>query len=186
MIYDISPARCGTTSLYQAMLVLGNYRAIKGYPPGTEQTTLNHLEYGFLDMPWEKDYDFIGGMFNFDWHNLVRTKPDARFILLTRNINDWIDSTLVKLREYSPSSKSDPISYFHRIANLGCVHTTDRNRLRRYYELHSLAIAGYFEDAPAAKFLQMDIKDGWEPLCEWLGEPIPTVPFPHLNKGNPL
>ena len=27
------------------------------------------------------------------------------------------------------------------------------------------------------------MKEGWEPLCKFLGVPIPTVGFPHKNKG---
>jgi hypothetical protein len=26
-------------------------------------------------------------------------------------------------------------------------------------------------------------KDGWAPLCEFLGKPVPNEPFPHLNEG---
>ena len=28
-----------------------------------------------------------------------------------------------------------------------------------------------------------DFKDGWEPLCNFLGYPVPDVPFPHENKS---
>lgn len=29
--------------------------------------------------------------------------------------------------------------------------------------------------------LVFDVKQGWEPLCKFLGKPIPDVPFPNLN-----
>ena len=182
VIYDISPARTGTTSLCNAMKILG-YRASHGVPRGQENTTLNHLEYGYLDMPWAKDYDFIGGMFNYSWHRLVEQQPEAKFILLTRDLDDWIDSTIVKLREFSP--KPGTVSYFHRIANLGCVHTSDRKRLAHYYRTHSQAIQDHFWGKDH-QFLKMDIKDGWAPLCKFLGVDVPDTSFPHLNKGNPL
>ena len=36
--------------------------------------------------------------------------------------------------------------------------------------------------APKDKLLVFDLNDGWEPLCKHLGKPIPSVPFPFLNK----
>ncbi|PKY02384.1 hypothetical protein P168DRAFT_329309 [Aspergillus campestris IBT 28561] len=33
------------------------------------------------------------------------------------------------------------------------------------------------------RLLEWDIHDGWEPLCRFLGKPVPQTPFPTLNKG---
>lgn len=32
--------------------------------------------------------------------------------------------------------------------------------------------------------LEWEPKDGWEPLCAFLGKSIPEVPFPYANQGN--
>jgi hypothetical protein len=29
--------------------------------------------------------------------------------------------------------------------------------------------------------LDFDIRDGWEPLCNFLGKPVPDVEFPKVN-----
>lgn len=34
---------------------------------------------------------------------------------------------------------------------------------------------------PKERLLEWSIEDGWEPLCEFLGKPIPKEPFPHTN-----
>lgn len=34
---------------------------------------------------------------------------------------------------------------------------------------------------PTEKLLEVNIADGWEPLCKFLGKPIPSVPFPREN-----
>ena len=35
---------------------------------------------------------------------------------------------------------------------------------------------------PADRLLVFDVKEGWEPLCRFLGVPVPEgVPFPRLN-----
>ena len=37
------------------------------------------------------------------------------------------------------------------------------------------------ETIPADRLLVWSVSDGWEPLCEFLGLPVPETPFPHLN-----
>jgi hypothetical protein len=34
---------------------------------------------------------------------------------------------------------------------------------------------------PADRLLVFDVKQGWEPLCKFLGKPVPDQPFPRLN-----
>ena len=36
---------------------------------------------------------------------------------------------------------------------------------------------------PKEKLLEFKLGDGWEPLCEFLGETVPPEPFPHANEG---
>ena len=36
--------------------------------------------------------------------------------------------------------------------------------------------------APKDQFLEFNIKDGWNPLCEFLKVSIPETEFPHKNK----
>jgi hypothetical protein len=37
------------------------------------------------------------------------------------------------------------------------------------------------DNVPKEKLLLMRLEEGWEPLCKFLGKPIPKVPFPHAN-----
>lgn len=37
------------------------------------------------------------------------------------------------------------------------------------------------QTVPPEKLLEYDVKEGWEPLCRFLNEPIPAAPFPHTN-----
>ena len=43
-----------------------------------------------------------------------------------------------------------------------------------------------FQSAPKDKFLMFDLKSGWGPLCNFLGKPVPSTPFPHKNKNGSL
>ena len=34
---------------------------------------------------------------------------------------------------------------------------------------------------PPERLLVYEVKEGWEPLCRFLGVPVPQTPFPHVN-----
>lgn len=34
---------------------------------------------------------------------------------------------------------------------------------------------------PSDRLLVLNLGDGWEPLCRFLGKPIPNEPFPRVN-----
>ncbi len=34
---------------------------------------------------------------------------------------------------------------------------------------------------PADRLLVFDVREGWGPLCAFLGKPVPDVPFPRVN-----
>jgi hypothetical protein len=40
------------------------------------------------------------------------------------------------------------------------------------------------EVVPKDRLLEWNPKDGWEPLCKHLGNPVPDEPFPYTNKGD--
>ena len=44
----------------------------------------------------------------------------------------------------------------------------------------------YLQKAPKDKLLIFNVKDGWEPLCKFLGVDIPDVPYPRKNVGGEL
>jgi hypothetical protein len=39
---------------------------------------------------------------------------------------------------------------------------------------------------PKERLLEYKLGSGREPLCEFLGKPVPDVPFPHLNESKDL
>nr|XP_039273574.1 uncharacterized protein LOC120347597 [Styela clava] len=51
--------------------------------------------------------------------------------------------------------------------------------LKKRYRDHNTSV---LQRAPKDRLLKMNLSDGWEPLCKFLGKPIPNVPFPHKNK----
>jgi hypothetical protein len=39
---------------------------------------------------------------------------------------------------------------------------------------------------PADRLLTYDVAQGWEPLCAFLGVPVPDEPFPRINAQQEL
>jgi Sulfotransferase domain len=37
---------------------------------------------------------------------------------------------------------------------------------------------------PEDNLLEYRPQDGWEPLCKFLGKPVPAEPYPFINKGD--
>ena len=42
------------------------------------------------------------------------------------------------------------------------------------------------EWVPREKLLEFNVKQGWDPLCKFLGVAVPNEPFPHLNDANEI
>lgn len=53
--------------------------------------------------------------------------------------------------------------------------------LAQQYEAHNKKVRAV---VPAGSLLEFNVKDGWVPLCTFLKQPMPDVPFPHLNDSN--
>lgn len=135
------------------------------------------------------------------WEEIHEAFPDAKIIFSERSSEDaWWKSfqaqwaanqqITIKLMQYlSPS--------FYRMNNYGlamcrCVFGLDlsdrffwpapKNELifRKAYRTHNTYV---MEKAPKDNLLVINYAEGWEPLCKFLGCPVPDVPFPHKNKN---
>ncbi|CAK9017286.1 unnamed protein product [Durusdinium trenchii] len=50
--------------------------------------------------------------------------------------------------------------------------------LEEQYEKHNAYVRA---KVPKEKLLEFSVQDGWEPLCQFLGVPVPSMAFPHVN-----
>ena len=51
---------------------------------------------------------------------------------------------------------------------------------------HAIAVFNAYEaevkaSVPADRLLVFQAADGWEPLCRFLGKPVPDTPYPRTN-----
>ena len=184
MIFDISHSKCGTTSLSAALRLLG-YRTCHGCPPEHEADLTNKLLLGRTDYSLLNDYDAVSDLLNFAFRQLERSYPAAKFIYLDRDDEAWLRSSIQHLNERRNLSNVRTTTVnsivLGRLFNIGCLHSEDAGYLAYQRQRRRQEVFDYFTGPRSGKLLVMRITDGWEPLCRFLGHPIPDAPFPWLN-----
>ncbi|CAI7568329.1 unnamed protein product [Penicillium viridicatum] len=125
---------------------------------------------------------------------LIEAYPDAKVIL---NVRQDLDSWYRSMQNTMGYFDKNPIdwdwckSWFS--ADLFWIRQTmSRTMMPRFfrgsfesngkwvYEEHVAMVRGL--DLPDGRLLEWSVEDGWEPLCRFLGKPVPDIPFPN---GNP-
>jgi hypothetical protein len=133
------------------------------------------------------------------WRELAEHYPDAKIILTVRDPQRWYDSaasTIFRFRLGAERYPSKLISKVMTATNPDFADFTrmtdaivwngvldgrfaDRSYALAVFEGH---LAEVQKHIPADRLLVYDVADGWEPLCAFLGVPVPEdTPFPHVN-----
>ena len=50
-----------------------------------------------------------------------------------------------------------------------------------FRQTHNVSRGGVIRDVPPERLLVFNVAEGWEPLCRFLGVPVPETPFPRVN-----
>ncbi len=153
---------------------------------------------GFL-IDWDRIFD--GYESTVDWPGcafyaeLMRAYPTAKVVLTVREPEQWYESlrsTIYPLYKIAIASRwTAPVVRFpHRdlLASMTRNVVWD-GTFRGRFEDRREAIAAFerhvqevIRQVPADRLLIFEVKDGWRPLCEFLGVEAPADrPFPHLN-----
>lgn len=116
---------------------------------------------------------------------LAAAYPSARFLLTVRNPETWVDSFAAtihqlgsELERVRDSMRPWTNMAYRVIEKTGFRIGLDRSALLRAFEAHTEAVKATI---PADRLLVYQVKDGWPPLCEFLGVPVPETPFPRTN-----
>jgi hypothetical protein len=129
------------------------------------------------------------------WRELADAFPAAKIILTVRDADGWYDSvhrTIFRMFGYAePDDRVlraravvpglDTFTDFHRRMiwdGFFAGRFADREFAIGVYEEHNAAVR---REVPAERLLTMSPGAGWEPLCGFLGVPVPDEPYPHLN-----
>lgn len=137
------------------------------------------------------DTTFAGFGAAVDWptaayvSELTEKYPEAKVILSTRDAERWYDSisqtilaVLTSPDKWPPEQKSW-LEMVHRVVigrSLG--GNTDKDSVIAAFKDHEAAIK---QAIPADKLLVFEAREGWEPLCNFLGTPVPDTSYPRSN-----
>jgi hypothetical protein len=140
--------------------------------------------------------DYPGALY---WKELAAAYPEARIVLTTRDPNSWYDSAAATISQFEPSlpqklklALKAPFSPGIRgVMAVGAFakrviweeqfggRFSDRDYALSVYEAHNAAVRAA---VPQDRLLEFEVSQGWEPLCAFLGKPVPQEPFPRMNE----
>jgi hypothetical protein len=197
--------RTGTMSLKAALEELGFgpcYHMIEVF---------EHPEHvGFWEAAWRGepvDWDGFLGRYEatVDWpactfyEELLQRHPDAKVLLSVRDPERWYDSTRATIYEISKITAGSRLSraifafvglFVPGVFQIGRMGNEiiwqgtfdgkfeDRSHAIKVFKRHNEEIR---RRVPRDRLLVYEVKEGWGPLCEFLGVEEPEKPFPSLN-----
>ena len=180
--------RTGTMSLKVALEELGYdpcYHMIEVFEH-PEHVSLWEAAIRGEPLDWEKIFGSYQAAV--DWptaafySELMKVYPHAKVLLTIRDPEKWYESTKNTL--YPTGDAPEPSPIMRMATKLVWEQTFDRNfEDRRYaievFKRHNEEVKKH---VPPERLLVYEVKEGWKPLCEFLGVEIPEgKPFPHLN-----
>jgi hypothetical protein len=123
--------------------------------------------------------DWPGAAF---WRELADANPDALVLLSVRPAVDWYRSAsntiFVGIQDWA--DKGDPWmkAFIHGMGRRFTDRFDDPAAMQQAFEDHNAAVRAAI--APE-RLLEWTVTDGWDPICERLGVPVPDEPFPVTN-----
>jgi hypothetical protein len=122
--------------------------------------------------------DYPGALF---WRELIAHYPDAKVILSLRDPDRWFESTQETIFAARSPGMMPPAPFkpfFDMIYEKIGVDLHDRDAMVAYFKRHNEDVT---RTVPPERLLVFEAKQGWEPLCAFLGVPVPDTPYPSEN-----
>jgi Sulfotransferase domain len=144
---------------------------------------------------FESTVDWPGGFF---YRELMEVYPEAKVLLSERDPEDWERSmretvwgvrhgeSLLRLLSSAQGEVHPPWAAYLRMVDemlwtgngTFASGSAGRGQLAEGMLRHHAEVK---RNVPAERLLVWSFTDGWEPLCEFVGAPVPDVPFPRVN-----
>jgi len=187
--------RTGTASLRRALEILGLGPCYHMFEirdrPGQARAWLKVIDvqpdWEGIFSGYESTVDWPGAAF---YRELMEANPSAKLILTIRDPQKWhqsVRATIYELYRILPfwiSLPGSPLRPMIRLLRSLIWEGTFKGR----FEDRSFATGVFSQHndrvrqiVPPERLLVYRVQDGWEPLCSFLGKPIPSVEFPHIN-----
>jgi hypothetical protein len=135
---------------------------------------------------YRSQVDFPGARY---WRELVQRYSKAKVILTVRDPDAWFDSVEATINPFLAARGKHLSSHVNAIAEMGYQtvavqvfeeRLTDRDHATQVFRRH---IAEVQSEIAPDRLLTFDVRNGWGPLCEFLGAGVPDDPFPKTNSS---
>ncbi len=190
-VISVGFGRTGTMSLRMALNQLG-------FGP------CYHMEDVLQDMPnrtpqwnaalagdadWEKIFHGFNSAVDWPvaafWQELMVYYPEAKFILSSRSAESWYESisqtilAVLSAPDKWPDEQKEWLNMVHEVVvNRSLGGSMEKEAAIDAFRRHEASVQ---EIIPASRLLVFQAKYGWEPLCNFLGKPVPDEPYPRSN-----
>jgi hypothetical protein len=179
--------RTGTLSLKLALEQIGFgpcYHMVEVFAdPARPQDWIKaadgELEWETVFEGYVATVDYPGCVF---WRELAKRYPAAKVILTVRDPSEWFESTqstIFSKRNVDRLAASPISRFFDKTVKRDYgdrLH--DREFMIDQFQRHTAAVE---REIPKERLLVYEVSQGWEPLCAFLGVPVPTTAFPRAN-----
>ena len=197
--------RTGTMSLYHALNELG-YPCYHMAEVFKDLRQGNHLRFwhSVAEAPagtqhdWETVFADMRATVDFPaasvWRELLAAYPDAKVLLSMhpKGADAWYESAWETIYYGERYWQFDLVKRLTTTGRLFGEMTgkliwnralqgamPDRAKAVERYEQH---LAEVKAAVPPERLLVYTVTEGWEPLCDFLGVPVPATPFPNVNE----
>ncbi len=198
--------RTGTSTLKKALEMLGMDECYHMKNLITDPFKLNYwndlkrgkdTDWGVLFEGFQAIVDIPGYLY---YQKLMEQYPDAKVILSKRPFEKWyasVEATVYPAVYLSFGKKLNILRkaiFSRRLrAAIKCIQMVEetffdgqfegqfknKEKAEAIFNAHIESVKAY---VPEERLLVYEVTQGWEPLCEFLGVPVPEEELPHLNK----
>jgi len=135
-----------------------------------------HADWATIFQGYESTVDWPNATY---WKELADAYPDAKIILTERDPDQWFDSTQATIfRQLGQGEGGFPRMAAAVVGALFDQQLHDREICTRVFREHNARVRAAI--APE-RLLVYEVAQGWGPLCDFLGVPVPATPMPKTN-----
>ena len=214
-VLSLGMPRTGTVSMQAALELLGCKPTYHGYtalykldhlPAWTAASEAKYHDNGnpFTRQDWDRLLGDYGAVTDSPCicfaEDLINAYPEAKVVLVVRDVDSWYQSFEGFITEYylpihralqfldpqliGPAARMFGYVFkdkkgFFRAGNKEELQQNTKTIYKEHYELVGRV-------CPKERLLKFDLKEGWGPLCAFLGKEKPDAPFPSLNERGAL
>ncbi|MGP3972309.1 sulfotransferase family protein [Streptomyces sp. 6N223] len=193
-VFGAGAGRTGTMSLKTALDMLGfgpchhmlhMLEQTEDIPRWEKVASGQDISWSEVFAGYRSSVDWPGARY---WREITAAFPEAKVILTVRDPESWYDSvsnSIYPAAMAAPPPGAPPTFARLREMSLKVVwdglfggRFADKDHAMRVFTENNDAVK---REIDADRLLVFEVGQGWEPLCAFLGVPVPDEPFPRSN-----